>query len=177
MVNNFPERIDPYKFARLGESLSGEVAVARMKRLSASLDNDSGNVEFDLTFGRKDRARVATGSFKAEVKMICQRCLNQVNVPVGGEVQLEFVVVEENGEEPLIRLEDQGYDTVLVENDSLSLVELIEDEVILVLPFSPLHENGECTDNAIVEKLKVTNEDPDRPNPFAVLAQLKKDQE
>ncbi len=176
MANNFPERIDPYKFARLGESLSGEVAVARMKRLAASLDNDSGNVEFDLTFGRKDRARVATGNFKAEVKMICQRCLNQVNVPIGGEVQLEFVVVEE-GEEPIARLEDLGYDTVLVENDSLSLVELIEDEVILVLPFAPLHEKGECSDNAIVEKLQVTNKESDRPNPFAVLAQLKKDQE
>ena len=176
MVNNFPERIDPYKFARIGESLSGEIAVARMNRLGTSLDNDSGNVEFDLTFGRKERARVATGKFKAEVKMICQRCLNQVNVPVRGEVQLEFVVVEE-GEEPLARLEDQGYDTVLVINDSLSLVELIEDEVLLALPFSPLHEEGVCPDNAIVEKLQVTNEDPDRPNPFAVLAKLKKDQE
>ena len=176
MVNNFPERIDPYKFARLGENLSGGIVVAQMKRLAASLDNDNGNVEFDLTFGRKDRARVATGSFKAEVKMVCQRCLNQVNVPIGGDVQLEFVVVEE-GEEPLSRLEDLGFDTVLVENDSLSLVELIEDEVILVLPFSPFHEKGKCSDNAIVEKLQVMNENPGRPNPFAVLAKLKKDQE
>ncbi len=176
MVNHFPELIDPYKFARLGEHLIGKYEVARMKRLVTSLDNDSGNVEFDLIFDRKERARIATGGFKTEVKMICQRCLNQVNVAVQGEVQLEFVVVEEGGES-LARLEDQGYDTVLVENDSLSLAELIEDEVLLALPFSPLHEIDECPDNAIVEKLQITDNQPARPNPFAELAKLKKDQE
>jgi len=173
MVNHFPELIDPFKFARQGENLHGKIPVARMKRLSDSLDNASGDVEFDLTFDMKDRARIATGKFRTEVKMICQRCLNQVNVTLQGEVHLEFVV----GEETVGNFEDQGYETVVVDGDSLSLLKLIEDEILLALPFSPLHEKDECSGSTIVEKLQVTNQKPGKPNPFAVLAQLKKDQE
>ncbi len=173
MVKHFPELIDPFKFARQAEKLHGKFPVAQMKRLSDSLDSDGGDVEFELTFDRKERARVATGSFRTDVKMVCQRCLDQVNVAIRGTIHLEFV----EGEEAEGRFEDQGYETVIVKDNSLSLLELIEDEVILALPFSPLHEKGECPGSTIVEKLQVTNQNPDKPNPFAVLAKLKKDQE
>jgi uncharacterized protein len=144
-----------------------------MKRLNDSLDNDDGDIEFELTFDRKEQSGVATGSFSTNVKMICQRCLGQVKLQLEGTVHLEFV----EGEEAKGHFEDQGFETVFVENDSLSLLELIEDEVILALPFSPLHDKGECPGSTIVEKLQVINQGPEKPNPFAVLAKLKKDQE
>lgn len=169
MVNQVPEHIDPFKLSRQGKSFSGDFNVSDMPRLTASLVDDSGIVSYRLDFSRIDQATIATGQFCTEVKMECQRCLNQVVVPVQGEVHLEFVV----GEETEGQLEDQGFETVTVEDESFSVIALIEDEVLLSLPFSPLHEKGECPGSTIVEKLQETS----RPNPFAVLAKLKNDQE
>ncbi len=173
MMKHFPEQVDPFKFSKLGENLVGKFELTRMKRLNESLgvglDNGSNTVEFTLDFGKQDRAKVATGNFSAGVNMSCQRCLKPVAVAVRGEIHLEFVV----GEEIEGRLEDLGYETVVVVDESLSLLELIEDEVLLAIPFAPLHHKGECPGSSIVEKLQ----ESDRPNPFAVLAKLKKDQE
>lgn len=170
MANQIPEHIDPLKFARTGEKLAGEINVEQMNRLTDSLSDDSGVVTFKLDFDRKNRARVAIGDFETEVSMICQRCLNPVKISVQDEIQIEFVI----GEDAEGRLEDQGYEMVLVIDDELiPLQNLIEDEVILALPFSPSHKMGNCPDNVIIEKLQAT----EKPNPFAILAKLKNDQE
>ncbi len=169
MVNQFPEHIDPIKFAKTGENLEGQINVDQLQRLTLSLDDGSGIVKFDLKFDRNNRSNVAIGKFATEVSMICQRCLNPVKVPVRDNIQLEFVI----GESAEGHLEDQGYEIVTVVEESLPLAELIEDEVILALPFSPLHDEGKCPNNAIIEKLQET----EKPNPFAILAKLKNDQE
>ncbi|MFK8066712.1 MAG: DUF177 domain-containing protein [Gammaproteobacteria bacterium] len=169
MANQFPEQFDPIKFAKTGENLSGQISVAQLHRLTLSLYDDNGIVKFDLKFEQKNRSRVAIGKFETEVNMICQRCLNPVKVPIQDNIQLEFVI----GEDVEGHLEDQGYEVVTLVEEMLALAELIEDEVMLALPFSPLHDEGKCSDNAIIEKLQKT----EKPNPFAVLAKLKNDQE
>ncbi len=169
MVNPIPEQIDPFELARHGKSVTGEFMVADMDRLVASLDDSTGSVTFNLDFRKKEDGMVATGKIRTEVKMICQRCLNQIPVLVQGEVYLEFVV----GAETEGHLESEGYETVSVINGSLVLQDLVEDEVLLALPFSPMHNVGECPADTIVEKLQ----EQGRPNPFAVLSSLKNKQE
>ena len=50
--------------------------------------------------------------------------------------------------------------------DELDVFSLIEDQILMALPFSPRHEQCGNADSATVNQSK--------PNPFAVLAGLKK---
>ena len=170
MVNHIPELIDPIIFARQGENLRGEYAVKQMKRLTANLNDSSGIgiVNFSLTFAQRENAHIATGEFKTDVTMICQRCLKPIKVSIDGEIYLEFIT----GETEEGTLRDEGFETVSVLNGSLSLLELIEDEVLLGMPFVPKHDQKNCSGTTVVENLQ----EPTRPNPFAVLAKLKNNQ-
>lgn len=104
---------------------------------------------------------------KAEVDLAlsCQRCLGPVHDTVRVDRALRFVADEQQAAALDAELEDD----VLSLERVLDLAELIEDELLLALPLVPRHD--ECP-----VPLPLT-EDPapeqERPNPFAVLAQLK----
>lgn len=60
------------------------------------------------------------------------------------------------------------------ENGEINLVELIEDEMILELPQVAMHDDANCnvgSANISFGEIPVADE---RPNPFAVLKNLKK---
>lgn len=169
MAKHIPELIDPVKFAAHGEILSGEFEFARLPRLAASLsDSTSGGVAFDLKFFRDGNENRASGQYSTQVKMYCQRCLNEMGLSLTGPIQLVFVKGESQESN-----KDEEFETVIVSDEPVSLSELIEDEVILALPFAPMHEVDDCPASDVVKELQETN----RPNPFAALAKLKDKQE
>ena len=108
----------------------------------------------------------------AEVALpqICQRCLGPVDVPVSFAREFRFVASEE-----VAAAEDEdSEEDVLVMSRDFNLLELVEDELLMALPVVPKH--AVCP-GAV--KLQVVDPDfveaaSEKPNPFAVLAQLKK---
>ena len=107
-------------------------------------------------------------SIKAEtaVPLTCQRCLKPVAVPLLADQAIRFVATEAQAAE-----EDEDAEVdVLAFTPELDVLALIEDELIMSVPIVALHES--CEPEGYKE-----GEAPvaDRPNPFAVLAQLKKD--
>jgi uncharacterized protein len=72
----------------------------------------------------------------------------------------------------------EAYEPVEVdEHGEVNLLQLFEDELIISLPIVPLHAEDACTvteDDMTFGKLKPEQE---RQNPFAVLQELKRDQE
>ncbi len=97
----------------------------------------------------------------------CQRCLGALLLPVKSKMSLAFV----QGLDEADNLPDE-LDPQLVDNGRVEFGLLIEDELLLMLPQVPMHPVGECV-AAMGEK---PNEGPvaARDNPFAVLAQLKR---
>lgn len=189
MANQIPELLDPVKFARQGESVSGPIKLSELPRIVARLmpdqveDNDAttdnnvvseGAVLFELNFSLKGRAAVAKGSFTTEVSMLCQRCLEQMSIPLSGDIALEFI----SGESAESSLEEGQYDVVNYTAETINLRELIEDELILALPFAPMHEEDECQATQKIKDLQSEQaQDKAKDNPFTVLAELKKNQE
>jgi uncharacterized protein len=121
-------------------------------------------VAVDLRFERTAQGmRRLSGSIRTQVEMACKRCLQ--SLPVEVVAQPFFVLLLPGEAEP------QEHETLVVEAP-LSLIELVEDELLLAMPMSPGHTEGECelaapvaTDRApVAEK---------RPNPFAELRGLK----
>jgi len=102
------------------------------------------------------------------IDLVCQRCLEPVTTLV--EFDREFRFVE--SEEAALAQDEDSEEDLLVQCPQFDLLELVEDELLMALPVSPKHEK--CPGDL---KLSAADADferaPDRPNPFAKLAQLK----
>jgi uncharacterized protein len=102
----------------------------------------------------------------------CQRCLGPVDVPVTFEREFRFVASEE-----VAAVEDEeSEEDVLVLSRDFNLLELIEDELLMALPVVPKHEVCPGAVKLQVADPEFEEEAAEKPNPFAVLEQLKKKQ-
>jgi len=99
---------------------------------------------------------------------ICQRCLGPVDVLVQVDREFRFVENEAVAEQQ----DDECEEDLLVISREFDLATLVEDEVLMALPLVPRHET--CPVNVKMAAADDDFETPvEKPNPFAVLAQLK----
>lgn len=105
------------------------------------------------------------------VLLQCQRCLRPLEWPVHVRNRLEIVKSESD-----LDGEDEDQPERIVGSARFDLLELIQDEIILVLPYVPRHETcpGQ-TDAGTADSPQGDDAAPKRPSPFAALAKLKKD--
>ncbi len=134
------ELVHPFRMARDGSSRRGEIALSLMPRLGALLCNDQGAARFELDFHLDAQSRpVVTGRIQACVELICQRCLEPMKLALDLEVRLG--IVRSDAEAVALPVEREP---LLVEDGTVSLAALLEDELILGLPPVPLHPAGRC---------------------------------
>ena len=173
MSQRIPDRLDPWRFADQGKEVEGRIPLASLPRLGACLYDTTGEVDFSLRFER-DAQRRATlkGMIRAELILECQRCLEGMTLPVRTQTALAFV----EGQDQAAAL-PESLDPCLVEDGQVYFADLVEDELLLALPQVPIHDLAACPAAAIEtadEKPVEQGEQPDK-NPFAVLAELKRD--
>src|SRR5690606_1492092 len=113
-----------------GVVLEGDVPLASLSRLCDPLADDAGMVHARMTFERDEqRTAVIRSELEVEVKMVCQRCLELVTLPIRSECS--YAVVKEGAD---TRALPKGYDALEVGEDPVDLLELVEDELLLALP-------------------------------------------
>ena len=176
MSFRLPEFIDPWHFAEIGKELSGQVRITNLPRLKEILMDQEGETEFLLGFHKGENKRVhILGYVKAELKLECQRCLEPVSCSIASEV--DVVVVEGYDEAKLLPDEQEP---LLAGDKRIRLAEIIEEELLLALPQVPMHQENEC--KAAYENFDGSEEQKGvelgetKPNPFAVLKDLKSKQ-
>ena len=158
------------RLARAGSSLDGEVALSRMARLAPLLQSLEGAARFEFRFDLDEVSRpVALGQIRAKLEVICQRCLEPMTVEIESEVRLGIV----RRESEAVALSPE-YEPLQVDGDRISLLSVIEDELILALPSAPLHPPGRCRPPRHPRRGVVKNE-TEAKSPFAVLAAAKRD--
>jgi len=172
MLNGpIPPHVDPRKLADRGATLEGELPLASLSRLCDPLADSAGAVRAKLVFDRDERRAVVIHSeLDVEVKMVCQRCLELVALPIHSEST--YAVVKEGANTQSL---PQGYDVLEVGEDPLDLLTLVEDELLLALPIVPAHDPEVCQQPAGIEEPEPSEDEVTRSNPFSVLAQLKRD--
>ena len=169
MLDPLPETIKPQSLVDTGGHVSGIVALSKMKRLTASLASDTETVEAQLDFGRDAQGiRFVRGSIKGKLPLTCQRCMETVYYPVEHAVSLGMIIREEQVD----KLPDV-YDPLLIDSPTLSLTALIEDELLLALPIVALHADDDCSVSITASDFSETEAAPEKPHPFAALAELK----
>jgi uncharacterized protein len=163
MSSGLPELIAPCMLAEKRARLVGSLNLGRMTRLGASLCRAGGSVSIDFQFGKDEHGkRLVVGAWSTRLWVTCQRCLEPMEIDLSRDVRLELVQGTQEEWGMFLDFEPMH----VFESETVSLVEMVEDELILALPMAPVHAIGDC--RAIDVDPGVENQ-----NPFAVLAKLK----
>jgi uncharacterized protein len=162
-----PRQGDPRKFAQHGAILEGCVAVSELSRVAEATENAGGEVQVKLEFKiSEEKKKVVVGTAKADLSLICQRCLEPVTVPVASNISLG-IVWDEEGASKL----PPHFEPWITGEGIADLYEMIEDELLLSLPAVAYHEEP-CIDRKLYSSGQPVEVKKER-NPFQVLEQLK----
>lgn len=136
-----PVSIDGAEFARQGECLEGVAALSALARLQDFLTDTDGTVAYRLagTVRRDGKPTIAV-SVAGSLRVMCQRCLQPVQLDIEGSRKLVFVPGSALGD-----FDDEEDDTdYLPSEDRVSPLEVVVDELLLAMPISPRHPEDAC---------------------------------
>ncbi len=173
-IQRLPVEVDPFKLVEQGRLFEGRIPQQDFSRLQELLFSDNENknnlIAVNLEFTRTDtRLPVIKGHIKAELQMVCNRCLEATDLSIDSTLEVVLVGSDAQAE----RLQE-GFDIWLVEDQTLFLRDFIEDEILLAMPIVISHED--CVPaRELIEALPgdENREEQKKENPFAALKDLK----
>lgn len=168
MLDRLPIVIDPLSFAERGKRLTGELGISELTRLSILLLDKTGVVDIDISFDKEGRLAVIYGEIKANLILECQSCLSQMTFPIVTSFKLGVVSSMDEAD----RLASDC-EPLILENEKISLADLIEDEILLALPDFPRHDYKCAGEEKASKEVLIEREQSNPNNPFSVLAKLK----
>ncbi|MFT5164325.1 MAG: hypothetical protein ACI9FJ_002926 [Alteromonadaceae bacterium] len=170
-----PITLDIKKAAQHQTSYSGYVLLTQMKRLTQSLSDNQGDVDVNVQTGKDHQGLLfLKGDAQVKANSVCQRCNESMTIDLTASfayspVKAGVLEDEEN------QLPD-WYDTIEInEFGDIELIKLVEDELMLSLPIIPMHDEQDCSAaDRQVTWGEIEEVEEEKPNPFAVLEQLKR---
>ncbi len=159
-------RFDALKLAEAGAMLEGDVDPGQLPRLSDRVVPvaDAPRIAWRIVGGHDALGHPLLNlSLHGKAFMTCQRCLSSFAVPVAQET----VLLLARNERELARLDAEEPEVVLADAP-LEPAALVEDELLLSLPFAPRHAAAECAATAPASAVTTAAD-----KPFAQLAGLK----
>ncbi len=169
--DHLPLKVDPFRFADNGLSLSGDLLIKNMPRLCSSLASDEGLVTAEMTFGVDEQGiRYIKGQLTAQLMLQCQRCLESFPYDVTDKILLGIVETEEAADQL-----PERYDPLIVADHELFLNEMFEEELIVSLPIVPMHDRQNCTAKLPVEAHSAAGVEIEKESPFKVIESLRKE--
>lgn len=144
------------------------IPLVEFPRLAAQLARPEGSARGRVRFRRELGHVVAELTVSGEAWLVCQRCLEPVHRALAGESRLALVA-DAAGADAV----PAGLDAMIVEDERVSIRELVEEELLLDLPIVPLHENpADCVQSGA--PAAVPPQSDTRQTPFAQLGELLK---
>ena len=176
-----PDSLDLRHLAQSGDTLAGEDALALFPRLVAEAADTEPRLVRWAAQAEWRRAVAAPGtvaqqapvlwlhvSASTELPVVCQRCLTPVVEALAVDRWFRFVADEATADAE----DEDSEEDVLVFQPAFNLRELVEDELIMAQPLVPMHEV--CPTVLPTSAGPALEDAPAKPNPFAVLQQIKK---
>jgi len=171
MSVQFPEKLDPWRAARLGQRFDSQLETWDFSRIPMP-GQVLEPVQVRLVFSLIDfgRAKVEL-DFRVQMASLCQRCMEPMRWSQTVARTLLLMAPRTNPSETTGTIEAQLHGNLevipLAHGELLQLIDLIEDELLLALPFAPTHEHCE----PLIAEPETIFERKD--NPFAELVHLK----
>ena len=131
--------VDPWRFCRDAQSWEIQSDVTAFPRLAHEFTQGA---LFCRVVGRVDqRGSLSLQlSVSGEVELTCQRCLG--SMPYKVEVGRTLYLARNEAE--MERLDALPDSDAIQAGETLNLVDLVEDDVLLSLPLATMHAEGEC---------------------------------
>ena len=144
------------------------VPLAELSGLRALRAGVAGDVQGRVHFAREEGVPVADLRFSGTVTLECQRCLRPLEQSLETESRIALVGAEADAGRGSLEREP-----VLAPGGRISIAELLTEELLLVLPIVPLHEDRERCAAAPVSA-EHAPQGGETHRPFANLADLLK---
>ncbi len=150
------------------------IPLSELPRVAHEISAKDGEARGHVKFSRQLGQAVADLQVDAQPEVVCQRCMQPMRWPVKLKSRVALVSDYDSAD----RVPD-GMDVFLVEADSVSVRDLVDEEIMLALPNVPRHdEDSECAGR----KLQLPGQDvePEETDdaqvqkPFAQLGELLK---
>ena len=136
--------VDPRRFCKDSQTWETQSDVSEFPRLAHEFTQGA---LFCRVTGRADQ--LGSLSLKltvhGQVNLTCQRCLSDMQ----HTVEIDRMVYLARTEVEAERLDELPDSDAILVGETLSLVELVEDEVLLGLPLAPMHAEGKCPVNGV----------------------------
>jgi uncharacterized protein len=149
------------------------IPLAELPRVSHELSAADGEAEGKVRFSRQLGQAVADLEVVAQPEVICQRCMQAMRWPV--KVKSRIALVSDYSAADRV---PEGLEVFLVEGDSVSVRDLVDEEVLLALPHVARHEEGsECSGREMQlpgHEEQAEEAGSDVQKPFAQLGELLK---
>lgn len=141
--------IDTRRFAAEGRELSGTARLSDWPRADEEVLDPSAEVEYRVIGGSDASGRPRLQfEMSGEVEVECQRCLQPTRLKIGGNGQRTDLLLASNEAQLAAWDAEVEEAEVVLANEPLDLDELLEDEFLLSLPFSPMCDDPECAKRA-----------------------------
>lgn len=170
-----PKQVDPVKSANKRSNYLGVMATDEMPRLLESVVDIADEVDIEVKFSKDEQGLTYfQGRMACSASLLCERC----NEAFKHQIDVSFCfspMQSSEKEDDKAELPDIYEPVEVSDQGEVNLLQVFEDELILSLPIVALHAEEDCNqkrDNMSYGKIEPVNE---RPNPFAVLKELKRD--
>ena len=160
------ETINFERQVELERTIEGVYPISKLGRLSKALMSEEGFITAKLEFGQCVGFSCLKGEVSATLMAECQRCLKPIKTEVVGK--FKFALLNSEKDIDLIPEELEPY---LIVGEEQSIVDLIEDELLLSLPMVTMHKNS-CSDLMKKHEVQLKAE-KEKSHPFAALKNLK----
>lgn len=134
-----------------------EIPLDRLPRVRAQLASSGGTVSGVAHFRREAGFRVAELDMQGVACLVCQRCLEPMQWPVGSTARVALIAAESEADRV-----PQEFETVLAPENRIRVQDLVEEELLLSLPLVALHADAsECAGrDASSGPSEVANQEP-----------------
>lgn len=166
-----PLTLDPVRTAQKRLDYQGVYTPDQVARVAESVVSVDSDVECAMSFAiDNQRLAVLTGDTRVLVSLECQRC----GKAFSHQVHTTYCFSPVRSDEQAEALPD-AYEPIEVnEFGEIDLLAMVEDEIILSLPVVPVHDSEHCEVSDADMVFGELHEEAKKPNPFAVLASLKR---
>ena len=149
-----------------------EIPLNTLTRFTESLLSTEGDVAVIIDCGTDEPGLVfIKGEAHCTVSLTCQRCGDEMSLSTDSSFAYTPVKGDDSAHDEI----PERYDVVEKdEHGEVNLRQLVEDELILALPLFPMHDVDQCDPTKLQTSFGHIEPEPEKPNPFAILQELKK---
>jgi len=135
--------IDGFEFATAGATQEGTLPIGSFPRLQDVLVSDKGEAAYTLRGVRDERGRLGLRlQVRATLQLRCQRCLGAVAYDADTDEILVLAASQAEIDADPITVDAPSR---VVGGKEMAVRDLVEDELILALPYAARHEDCEAS--------------------------------